>query len=73
MSERSVTYVAPDGKVVRQFARDVCEQLAQQRGDARYTDPEVVNGLADCLDYLAQLLVKYVNRGHYELLDKHNA
>lgn len=70
MSDRPVTYIAPTSDDIRQYSRDVCAYLAQTDGDENYLNPDVVNGLGECLELVAELTAKYVNRGHYELLDK---
>ena len=72
MSQAAINYIAPDTNMVRQLVRDACEQLAESHPEEKYLDPEVVSGLTQCLDFLNQLLVKYLNRGHYDLLDKPN-
>ena len=68
-SKQHIVYCPPDTQQVKQFAREICCSLAQS-GNTAYSNPEVVSGLADCLNFLGQLLAKLINQGHYDLLDK---
>lgn len=65
---RQFTYVPPDSKLIQQFAREACLQLTQ-KGNPAFSNPEVISGLANYLNFTAQLIAKYLNGGHHELLD----
>lgn len=68
-AETSVNYVSPASKVFEQLARDACQRLYVEGGDATFNSPEVIRGLANYLAYIAELTAKYLNKGHRELLD----
>jgi hypothetical protein len=72
MNKPPITYLPPSEKQIEQFAREVCEKLAQS-GNAQYLQPEVVGGLTDFLAFVGELLAQALNDGHTELLDKRNA
>ena len=67
-TERNVTYVSPATEVFVKLAQEACSILAGQ-GESAFDDPEVVHGLAEYFSYIAELTAKYLNKGHYELLD----
>jgi len=60
-SPRCVTYIPPASTVVNQLARDTCKQLAE-RGSSGFDEPEVIQGLADFLNFAAELTAKLLNR-----------
>lgn len=69
-TDHKTTYIPPAAKVFDKLAREACRVLAEQ-GESAFDDPEVIRGLADYLRLVAELTAKYLNKGHYELLDKH--
>ena len=70
ITEQNITYIPPAAAVFDKLAREACRVLAEQNEYA-FNDPEVMQGLADYLQLVAELTAKYLNKGHYELLDKH--
>lgn len=68
-TEAHATYIPPAARVFEQLACEACKQLYSEYGDAAFSNPEVVRGLADYLAYIAELTAKYLNKGHHELLD----
>jgi hypothetical protein len=68
VSKRQVTYYPPDAKTIKEYARQVCQELGL-KGNADYVRPDVINGLADYLNFSAELIAKLLNEGHDELLD----
>lgn len=67
MNDQCVTYYSPSNKIISQYARDVCQQLAE-RGEPEFNNPDVIDGFAAFLNVIAQVGSKYLNDGH-ELLD----
>lgn len=70
-TEQNVTYIPPAAEVFDKLAREACRILAEQ-GESGVDDPEVIRGLAEYLTFIAELTAKYLNKGHYELLDNPN-
>lgn len=68
VAKKPITYYPPDAKTIKQFARQVCQELGLQ-GNTAYTHPDVINGLADYLNFSAEVIAKLLNEGHDELLD----
>ena len=56
-----VIYQPLQRKLLRGFAHEVGVRLADQQNDVRYADQDVVDGLADFLRILTDLLVKQLN------------
>ena len=71
-TERNVTYISPATEVFVKLVQEACSILAGQ-GESSFADPEVVQGFGEYLGYIAELTAKYLNKGHYELLDKPDA
>lgn len=71
VSRRLVTYYPPDAKTIKEYARQVCQELGL-KGNANFLHPDVINGLADYLNFSAELIAKLLNEGHDELLDTSN-
>jgi hypothetical protein len=68
--EGRVIYIPPASAIFDKLAREACHILAQQ-GNSGFDDPEVMYGFAAYLKLVAELTAKYLNKGHYELLDKY--
>jgi len=64
---RPVIYTPPDPALVHTFAREVCLCLARQ-GDPGYARSEVIQGLADYLNFTAALMARLINEGHDEFI-----
>ena len=58
---KRIIYQPIKAEVIRRFARTVGAQLAEQQQDERYADQVNVDGLADFLEILNDLLVKNLN------------
>ncbi|MEL7233776.1 MAG: hypothetical protein AAFV33_18560 [Chloroflexota bacterium] len=58
---RRVEYVAPDVRKLRQYAREVCDDLAE-KGDESLNDRDVVNGLTEFMRIAGRIQAKYLNR-----------
>ena len=56
-----VIYQVPKAELFQRFARQVGEQLAKRHGDDQYCDQGVVDGLANFLKIVCELLVKQLN------------
>lgn len=59
--EPRVVYVPPAVEVIDQFAREVCDHLAE-RGKAGCKDREVVDGFAGFLNFVAELTASHLNQ-----------
>jgi hypothetical protein len=62
-SKRLFEYVPPKSKVVRAFAREVCEELARRTDDNIYIQPHVISGLAGFLELAARVQARRLNEG----------
>ncbi len=60
-SQRRVAYVAPEAKQLQQYARDICNDLAEEV-DASLAHRDVVNGLAEFMRIAGRIQAKYLNR-----------
>jgi hypothetical protein len=58
---RQVEYHEPDAKRLRDYAREVCDDLAAQTGDTINTN-DMVNGLTDFMRIAGRIQAKYMNR-----------
>lgn len=58
---RRIEYVPPSDQVIDQFARDVCERLAEKQNDPSFIKWEVRTGFADFLKLIAKLEAKRLN------------
>lgn len=56
-----VVYVVPSAKVIDQFARQVCSHL-EKEGKGVFHDPEIVDGFAAFLNFVAQATARQLNR-----------
>ncbi len=63
---RRVTYVPPDPRVIKEYAREVCAEFGQR--DPAYQHPEVVSSFAAFLTVVSENMAKCLNEGHEELL-----
>ena len=61
MSNKRIVYHSPKNETLQRFAKEVSAKLAQQQNDQRYADQEVIDGLADFLKVVSELLVKHLN------------
>ncbi len=61
MLNKRVIYQPLKSDALRRFAHDVGALLAQKQNDEKYADPAVVDGLADFLMIINDLLVKRLN------------
>lgn len=62
LTTKQVIYHPPKPESFRRFARDVGTALAEQQGDVRYVDPAVIDGLAQFLMIVSDLLTIHLNR-----------
>lgn len=62
MMSKQIIYQPLKGDSVRRFADDVGTKLAAQLDDARYADQEVVDGFANFLKIVSDMLVVHLNR-----------
>jgi hypothetical protein len=60
---RRVEYYVPDQEAIDQYARFVCEQVAERRGSA-FCEPEVIRGLAEFMKIAGTIQAKYLNRAN---------
>lgn len=65
MTQKSTVYHPPAPKVIEDYAKEVCNTLAEKGGES-YTKPEVSIGLARFLNLLAYLTAKHLNKGHHQ-------
>lgn len=61
MMTKQIIYQPLKGDSVRRFAGDVGTKLAAQLNDARYADQEVVDGFANFLKIVSDMLVVHLN------------
>lgn len=64
---RTVLYTPPDPALVNTFAREVCTHLALQ-GNPAFAHPDVIHGLADYLNFTADLIARRINEGHHDFI-----
>lgn len=60
-SKRRIEYIPPDAGTLRQYAREICDDLAVQ-GDESICDRDVVNGLTEFMLIAGRIQAKYLNR-----------
>ncbi len=61
MPNKRIIYQPIKPEALRRFAREVGARLAEQQHDERYADQVNVDGLADFLEILNELLAKNLN------------
>ena len=61
MLNKRIIYQPLKSDALRRFAHEVGALLAQQQNDEKYVDPTVIDGLADFLIIVNDLLVKRLN------------
>ncbi len=61
-------YVAPAADIFYALAREACRQIEEHQPE-EVDVPEVARGLAEFLQFVAEVTAKYVNKGHYELFE----
>ena len=66
--KRSYVYAPLDPTSVRDYARAVCTELAQQ--NPAYCRSEVISGFTVFLSFVAERMAKYLNSEHKEYLLK---
>ena len=55
-----IVYAPPPEDVIKRFARDTCNRLAQM--DGSFADPEVVRGFSGFLSVVARAVANNLNR-----------
>lgn len=58
---KQIQYVPPSAETLRDFARAVCESLAQQRDDPSLASHEVISGLANFLQVITRIQAKHLS------------
>lgn len=58
----SVIYYPPPDKVVDRLVHDASQRLADQTGDQRYLDPEIMWGLAAFIKLVGKIKAKQLNQ-----------
>ena len=59
--KRRTEYLPPSDDAIYNYARNICDQLAND-GDIACTHLEVVHGLAEFMQLAARIQAKYLNR-----------
>lgn len=59
---RMVEYIPPSAEAIDQYVHSVCMRLTDKKS-ADYCDTETVRGLTNFLQVVANILVKYRNKG----------
>lgn len=62
MMTQKIVYQPLKSETLRHFAREVGTKLAEQQNDGRYADPEIIDGLADFLKIVSDMLIAKLNR-----------
>jgi hypothetical protein len=58
---KRILYIPPSRQVVFDYARAVCQRLAETKGE-NFTKPEVINGFAQYIQLVSKILVTHMNR-----------
>jgi hypothetical protein len=67
MGKRPIEYLPPAEADIHAYAEQVCQRIAQKRG-AEFSEPDVVQGLADFMRIAARIQAKHLNNSS-ELVD----
>lgn len=60
----NVIYSPPAPKVLKAFAREVCQQMGSD-----YTEKEVLEGFSEFIKVAAQIQTKYLNKQNHARVD----
>lgn len=60
-SSPQISYLVPKVAVFQRFVQQVGEYMAETSGDPRYAEQAVVEGLANFLKVVGELMVKHLN------------
>lgn len=61
--QRGTVYVLPKPEAIREYARIICQAMAEHRNDPSFLEPHVIQGFSELIMLTAQVLVKHLNEG----------